>query len=119
MKTLVLAAIGAVALSSPAAARSSIECLRKHELAHAGGWPWNHPGAIVVKGCGTQLNGQPFPMPPPGKYPLRGRKVIWHIGEPMPCGDCQAVTIPIGGDPVHIWLPAVDANGNAARRRRR
>lgn len=105
LKTLALAGMLVLAMTT-AHAGSPIDCLRAHELAHAGGWGPDHPGAIYTVHCGH------LPMPP-HKFPLNGVKVIWHYG-PVPCGNCQAITYM--SNPAHIYLP-VDPNGNRVQRR--
>lgn len=80
---------------------SPADCLKTHELAHAGGWPADHPNAIYTKHCGQ------LPMPP-RSFPIRGQapiihyvpggEMFWHCGYAQACSD-------IGGNPSHIWLP--------------
>ena len=81
---------------------SPLSCLREHELAHAGGWGPDHPGAIYTKRCGH------LPMPP-HRFSLKGVRPVIHS---VPrdsimgyCGYAQACTIGIGSNTPVIYLP--------------
>jgi|SRR5215813_630514 len=91
----------AIAAALPAHARSPYKCLLKHELAHAGGWGADHPGAVYTKACGR------LPMPPQS-FSVKGRNVVIknvpQIEIFLHCGYAQACST-IGGDPAYIWLP--------------
>lgn len=84
-----------------ALALSPADCLKAHELAHAGGWPADHPNAIYTKHCGR------LPMPP-HKFPIRGKApIIYYLPDIeilRHCGYAQACST-IGGSPAYIWLP--------------
>jgi hypothetical protein len=101
LRSIAASGIAMAAAMSLAYAGSPHKCLLQHELAHAGGWGADHPGAIYTKACGR------LPMPPHA-FPLNGRKAVVHSipnGEIFwHCGYAQACST-IGGDPALIWLP--------------
>ena len=81
---------------------SPADCLKIHELAHAGGWGPDHPGAIYTKHCGH------LPMPPHA-FPLAPgvRAYIYHVPREeitRYCGFAQACS-QIGGSAPWIYLP--------------
>src|SRR5262249_24996213 len=78
------------------------QCLYKHEMAHDGGWPANHPGAVYPRECEGLLM-------PPRAYPVRvnpmikyvpRKQMIWH------CGPQAQACSSIGGNPSIIYLPS-------------
>lgn len=78
-------------------------CIAKHEMAHAGGWGVNHPGAIKTKECGE------FEMPP-HSFPLRGIHPVIHRvpREDIPryCGlGTVGCTIGVGDRNPVVYIP--------------
>src|SRR5262245_19382185 len=103
--TIRLAAVLAVSflLAGCAYRTSPSECLLEHELAHAGGWPSNHPGAIYPRRCKGLLM-------PPRKFPLAKdvKPVITYVPRNtmiFHCGPRAQACSQIGGKRPRIYLP--------------
>ena len=81
--------------------QSPSECLLEHELAHAGGWPSNHPGAIYPRRCRGLLM-------PSRKFTVKVKPVITYVPRNRMifyCGPRAQACSSIGGNPPRIYLP--------------
>src|SRR5512139_1748296 len=98
---LLLLGMALIIFSVSSASASPMNCLVEHEMAHAGGWPGNHPGAILKPGCGQ------LPMPPRA-FPITGKKpIIRYVASYEMIKYCHGVAqaCTYYGTPAVIYLP--------------
>ncbi len=105
MKSLAAAFMAAFLLSGCAynyqrASQVPTHCIIEHELAHAGGWPGDHPGAVQRAGCGGLIM-------PPHTFPVHV-PVNWHWVPdqeiPRYCG-INALACTYIRNPAEIFMP--------------
>ena len=82
----------------------SLHCLLTHELAHVGGWPGNHPGAVqspMVCG-GLLMPGRPYPV---GSHKYKIHYVDPQVIVDLCHGPALACTLPHPNGVSQVYLP--------------
>lgn len=97
-----LIALAVIAWATPTYALAPKSCLLRHELAHVGGWPSDHPDAIKLKACGD------LAMPRKGRYPVKVQPVIHYIPArdmPYVCGPFTQACTYTFTNPPWVYIP--------------